>query len=784
MMYRHFLNIFFCLCIIFSSFFATFGQSSYSLRVDSEHVLEVNYWTIEDGLPAWNIIDFIMADNKEVWFVSKHGLCRFDGKNSRIYPFSLLPSTPQYMAEDRSGRIWLVSDACHQFEGRIHIFDPVQEKYYSFHELFDLSDADLPPDGQITYLYRVNQDIYLQTAENDLWKYDGVFRKVLSNQNKDRNNKRMLLPSEGPGFWSIEGVYVTYFTGKNLMYLDSTGHIIAQYGYKPYQRYYSLDDKKQSWYQATEPEEESGSPASLFKVQPESGDLIPYHEAQMEGWGNFLRRIPFNAVPNKDGYALSHTANYASLQVFYKEEKIIDDLCELLLQSTGISPSLASCIIVDKNGDFWLPAAGGLLHISLHKNAFNHYLMDKGISCRGVAALSKDSIFITTYSGNFFLNGRNTLPIEFKGVQYGMGMATFDDKIWIGFREHGVSAYDLKDQTTKDYYLPFEHQYKVCEAYDFISIPKGPDLAATKLGIFSLKETTQSLQPFALPDTIVYCFHRQGETLWAGTEYGMWHHPSKAIFPLSGSDKHQVKIFHVYEDQEGIFWLATNVGLIKWEPFSDNIKQYSIQDGLPFNILHSVYADKQGILWISSDNGLISFFPKTEKVTSYFKKDGLPSSEFNFLSHYQDADGNLYFGSIDGLVSFHPDSVKNAFSYNPSLQEVSLLEGYIEWKKSGKKEPLTRAQLAAPVITIPPAAYKLELKLSSPYYRKHQLEYYWRVPSLSESWQLLPSSSLPIYRLPYGTHALELKVQLLGKPEVCSPVSQITLNVPRPFYLK
>ena len=70
-------------------------------------------------------------------------------------------------------------------------------------------------------------------------------------------------------------------------------------------------------------------------------------------------------------------------------------------------------------------------------------------------------------------------------------------------------------------------------------------------------------------------------------------------------------IMHIYQDQAGIFWLATSGGgLIRWDQQTGTINQYTTKDGLSHNVIYAVYEDRDGFLWMPSKMGLMRFEKK------------------------------------------------------------------------------------------------------------------------------------------------------------------------------
>jgi serine phosphatase RsbU (regulator of sigma subunit) len=119
----------------------------------------------------------------------------------------------------------------------------------------------------------------------------------------------------------------------------------------------------------------------------------------------------------------------------------------------------------------------------------------------------------------------------------------------------------------------------------------------------------------------------------------------------------------IFEDREGIFWLATSRGLNRFDPQTELFQVFHERDGLPSDQIRAIAEDAEGNLWLSSVNGITRF----EKISNsnkplfinYDVQDGLQGYEFFWNSVYQYKDGELIFGGRNGLNAFYPGSVSH-----------------------------------------------------------------------------------------------------------------------------
>lgn len=109
-------------------------------------------------------------------------------------------------------------------------------------------------------------------------------------------------------------------------------------------------------------------------------------------------------------------------------------------------------------------------------------------------------------------------------------------------------------------------------------------------------------------------------------------------------------IYSSFEDSDGYIWLATDVGVLKFDGYS--FKHYTTDDGLGDNEVFRVFEDSKNRLWFLSLNGRLSYY---EKGLFY---NGAKQLFLNGLSHsrivmdvLEDSIGNLLFLFSDGHIS-------------------------------------------------------------------------------------------------------------------------------------
>ena len=83
------------------------------------------------------------------------------------------------------------------------------------------------------------------------------------------------------------------------------------------------------------------------------------------------------------------------------------------------------------------------------------------------------------------------------------------------------------------------------------------------------------------------------------------------------SEPPRVQVNFIHEDSEGTLWLATETGLLQFDPKTERYVDYTTQEGLPDNIVQCILPDDAGNLWISTSKGISRFNPKDKTFFNY-----------------------------------------------------------------------------------------------------------------------------------------------------------------------
>jgi len=211
-------------------------------------------------------------------------------------------------------------------------------------------------------------------------------------------------------------------------------------------------------------------------------------------------------------------------------------------------------------------------------------------------------------------------------------------------------------------------------------------------------------------------------------------------------------ILSLHVDQNNILWVGTaGGGLNRYDAASETFTVFDETAGLPNNVVYGILEDDQGYFWLSTNLGLARFDPRTGTSRNFTTADGLQSNEFNMGAYAEDAAGRMYFGGIHGISMFTPEAI-NQNQYVPRVNLISLTQNGAPLD-SGVQPELTK------MITLehPNNLFEFEFAGLS-YSQSAKNQYAYMLQGVDKDWYYAETTRSGRYsNLPGGEYTLLLK---------------------------
>lgn len=739
----------------------------------------------ENGLSQSNVKAIIQDSYGFLWFGTKNGLNRYDGKsvvqfNCNDYKLNRSNHNISSLFEENEQTLWVGTD-----EG-IYRYNPITDTF----SFFDLKTDE----GEMitTWVAKFEKD-----KNGDIWiviPSQGIFRY-------DHKKLHVYRPEPAP-------------VPHNICICDN-GDI---YGVAWYTGLFKFDPKTNKFRQITE----DATGRSLLNIETntlnQQGDylIMAIQNGEVKKY-NFRKNLLEDITLQNFKHTFVRDAavygdeiwvcTYDGLYVLNEKQNTVRHFTQDLLKPGSLSDNIAYSIYRDREGGTWIGTMfGGVNYLANRTIHFNKYLpgyQPNTLSSKRIREIAEDK------NGN----------------------------IWIGTEDAGINILSLKDQRITRYTQPHSkyntHVTLAMSSFrgkTYCSLYKDGLLVIDEKGETSfydyskLKICTGSYSIYAL-------YVDDEETLWIGTDYGVYQAPKGSmdftpVTELSGN-----WIFDIMQDKDGQFWFTTmgkgvwkcdmknkrfkhytykegdpkrlssnsvssvmqdskgNIwlstdrgGICRYNRANDDFTRFSIEEGMPDDVAYKILEDDHGYLWFGTNRGLVRFKPETKDIRVFTVKDGLCGNQFNYKSAIKGSDGIFYFGSIEGLNSFNPN-IEEQTSVVPPLYITGLSIFNNKVTVHTPNSPIEQSIIGTDKIVLPydQANISLDVALLS-YSTSQSNEYYYKLLPIDNQWiSAGTESNISYANLPPGKYVLDIRATT-GEKSTDYATRSLTIVILPPWY--
>ncbi|MEM8896905.1 MAG: adenylate/guanylate cyclase domain-containing protein [Bacteroidota bacterium] len=626
----------------------------------------------------------IYQDSKSfVWFGTDTGLYRYDGKKLKSYlddldvPPHLLPGVITDIIEDNEGNMWLSGyRLLYRYYPEKDSFSIIQPKYRGSGIYFQLLYVDS----------RGNH--WLASNDHGLLRIDPQTHKVTSFTSEFKKEvspgfvTKILEDSKGDLWFDYaNGIYQYEWANNTLIY-----HPFREDGER------ILDERViSSIFEDSQQNLWVGATTGLFLFDRQNSKFIPYSLNDKVGAkASSVSEISEGPEGNLwlvvDGKGLKILNRYTKSIVSYPAHPTLPGKLR--------SNSITSILWDNQEGIFLGTWDAGAFYWNQHQKAFIKYEYFPMLS----ESISHASSFLERDDGEIWMTANGRLEVfdpdtETFSHQFNSQVASEiteapNGQIWAGSWGNGLLQIDpdsptkfrrflsdpsspgnLPGNSSNHVLIDYEGTLWVSVWLDglyrydpkddqFIHLSLSHDDYGDKLGY-----------------TVTTMFEDHKHNLWLGT--------TENLLKING-EKGIDTVYYapycvdIYEDTEGILWLASNYGFHRLDPDLKQLKTWKKKDGLPHNQVGGILEDQDGNLWLSTGKGLSKFDPNSQAFRNYDAADGLPDDQFSSGACLKSSSGEMYFGSVSGFLRFHPDSIHdNPFVPNVNITDFRILNNQV-----------------------------------------------------------------------------------------------------------
>ena len=497
------------------------------------------------------------------------------------------------------------------------------------------------------------------------------------------------------------------------------------------------------------------------------------------------------------------------IKIYNPKTNLLDDYAPLYLYNNYMK-SKAHSILKDRDNNLWVGFyQKGLVFVPQNRKTFQYYgyrsmrhniigdncVMSilKGDDGKLFIGTDKDGLYILDEKGevikhlspnnwgNYFPSSILSMCIDSKG------------ELWVGTALKGLAKVDIQSGKVTTF-----KELDGIQVNAIVQVKEKLYLGTQGSGLYSLNlennlilkcERYNNWVNDELPNKWINSLFRDKDgKLWIGHSKGVTcFDPNKNSFLAYGNKNiiiHDCICYSIMEDYNGDIWAGTSEGLYRIFKKSGKATHYTIDNGLPHNVITGICEDDKKNLWLSTLMGLSKFNVEANNFINYYERDGLQGNEFIYGSYYKDKSGMIYFGGANGLTLFSPNKIHDSFEkYNIVITDFIIGQGSVNSKTlSGGNNVINSCVSDADKFVLGSSDNTFTVCFSTfQYDNPQQIVYNYRVKELSQNWNALQSgkNSVTYNSLSPGTYTFQVRAIVNGTE---SAVRTISVVITPPWY--
>ncbi|CAM1365889.1 hypothetical protein TPENAI_50177 [Tenacibaculum litopenaei] len=641
------------------SFFGCFLLILLCTNVWAQKSITPEWLTIENGLSQGFISAMHQDANGFLWFGTKAGLNRYDGRHFKHFRDSNIDITNLQNEQIRSitgSTDFLLIGT----EGDLYLYLPKYDSFYPFKLKFGIGD-----------IFKVD-DTTFWVADTAL----GLHKLSLT-------QKGNLIGENAISSFSIEkliGASVNpYF---KLRPFKNTMVLFRQVGDHKELQLFNVSNEQ---FQALPPLFEYPIPSEMkIGYAVLENCIIAYTDSAIYLWkASRWQKIP---IPYKINNALG-LPKAKKLLLSTNDRYLLFDITSV--QTGQFQPQQAEHSILtpktgfynvleDNSGNIWIGTTGyGIMKLNQRKMAIQHHF--EGVSIYAKPFVSQSGtvfIYNPMNESKLIVPGNNKREVQ-KIKSFAKNhrellflQNTTNNELWSATITPTLIELYRESATgfTPFLKIPIDFQYHIRL---FAFTPDHQELVlalGTKIIVINMLQKKWIQYDHGLAYDWLCLTLSSPSTIWLGADQGLL-----AIQRNQQTFTHKVytrkntvltnnKISAIHRDTNSPtqLWIGTKGGgLYNFDTEKESFTKINTTPEFPDATIYGILEDTENFLWLSSNNGLIRYDKVTQQYKHFTKNDGLQGNEFNTFAYAQNKKGQLYFGGTNGLNSFHPKDVKD-----------------------------------------------------------------------------------------------------------------------------
>ena len=667
-----------------------------------DHEIRFHHITTQDELSHPTVLAIKQDHAGFMWFGTQSGLNRYCGYEITVYqnvaadPYSLNNNVISEIFEDSRNNLWIGT-----LGGGLHRYDRARDRFIRI--VGEPDDWTTLSDNTIRTIFEdsrgnfwIGTNTGLNLMNRDDYSVTRIYHDPGDTNSLSDNNVTVLFED------SRENLWVGTSRGLNLM--DRDRQTFTRYQHDPNNPNTIASNDITSIYEDSE---------GMLWIGTAGGGLN-YYDYDRETFGSYQQdgadphSIPdnyvFSILEDSDGM-LWIGSGLEGLSRFNRDEETFHYFQYDRNDPYSIREGGINALYESNDRILWVgTVAGGVSYLDRSIYLFSHYQVDphdpNGLTNNQIRSFEEDTtgnIWIATDGGglNRFDPQSGTFtswmhkPDDPQSVPSDILLALHlnDEGMWLGSYADGLSVMDMEEESFRHFRHDPDDPGSLSDN-DVFTIHEDRNghlwVGTNGGGLNELRPGSDSFvrymadpdDPESILNNDLRAIHedRQGR-LWIGTHSGDVTELDRSEDRFIHYDINENRIYYnsviqdFLEDRRDRFWLASRgAGLIQFDRVTgEAVASYTVEDGLPGNMVHGIVEDGQGYLWLSTNHGISRFDPDNETFRNYDENSGVQRSDFFGGARFRDRQGYIYFGGFNGFNRFHPENIQPSETDIPAV---------------------------------------------------------------------------------------------------------------------
>ncbi|MCR2031878.1 hybrid sensor histidine kinase/response regulator transcription factor [Alistipes timonensis] len=755
---------------------------SSSLCPAKERQLIFRSFNADNGLAHNTVLAVIQDRTGFMWFGTKDGLNRYDGSEIRTVAVTdAIPGNNYISAlcEDNKGCIWIGTDS------GVCLYDPETERANRF--LLKADDGSRITENIPQIVLAPDSTVWIAAGSQGFFRYDSG-AKTLTRIPGDKTGRKTY-SARNICFTAQNAICITLDDGNIYLSEDNLASVTPLFpeggGTEAFRNRYTnrlVSGAFNKMYACTS--------LGLFEINLAAKR---FRKIDLPHSNNYVRDL---LILKNDEFWVATESALEILDGNLREAASLygDHRNPYALQTNSLY-----CLYKDKEDNVWIGTYfAGVAYTwdesitSIRRYYANSEGCDMGYYIREIVPDEDGNLWIGTESQGLTrldqrLDNIVQIPIDENGNSCNIhGLCCDGDFVWVGTYEQTRSLVRIHRRTlaSKSYPSAGKEIYTICRT-------SGGELwIGTTSG---LKRYDRAADRFVSDSAIrSHVYHIREDSfgnIWAATysdglyKYDAmkdaWRHYLYAERDTASLAAN--KVLSVFEDSRSRIWLTTEGGgLCRYDSEADSFVRYKSR--LPFDTCYRIEEDAQGVFWITSNKGLIRFDAEALSYYVFTTDDGLLNNQFNYSSLCKTEDGRIYAGSSDGFISFDPAKLK---PYNGRFPIV--LTDFMPYNKSigagsdSLQAPKSITHLDR--IDLAPDENSFSVRVAAISYRSPNAAHMrYKLEGFDSEWHRVSNNTISYSNLPFRSYRLVVEgLDSKGAPNGIA--RSLEIRIRPPFYL-